>query len=423
MATNVGSQIKSDSSPQLPLHMPPTRRVLFVDDEPNVLAGVQRMLRPLRQDWEMQFVTSGTEALDALALQRFDVIVTDMRMPGMDGAALLDQVSRSHPEMVRIVLSGQANREAILRVVGPAHQYLSKPCDSETLKAKLRQAFVLRDLLSNPSLKSLVARLRSLPSLPVVYVAFMNELRSENASLQRIGDIIERDVAMTAKILQLVNSAFFGVRVHVVSAAHAVQLLGLDLVQTLMLSAEIVSQLDDSAMKRFRASEIWRHSLDVSRFVRIIARLERLDADTTAHAVTAAVLHDAGRLVLASCLTEEYGIIVDRVTRDQQSLAQVEHDALGCTHAEVGAYLLGLWGLPDQVTAAVASHHKPSSANSTGVGPLALVHAADALASELLPETDHPSAPVLRDDQFLMSLPTRATYEQWKAACVAEAIA
>jgi len=401
--------------------MPATRRVLFVDDEPNILAGLQRMLRPLRDEWEMEFVMGGTEALHSLAAQPFDVIVTDMRMPGMDGATLLDLVSRSHPDVVRIVLSGQANQEAILRVVGPAHQYLSKPCDSETLKAKLRQAFVLRDLLSNPSLKSLVARLRSLPSVPAVYVQLMNELRSENASLQRIGEIIEQDVAMTAKILQLVNSAFFGVRVHVVSAAQAVQLLGLDLVRTLMLSAEIVSQLDGRAMKRFRASDIWRHSLDVSRFVRVIARLEQLDEDTTGHAVTAALLHDAGRLVLASCLSDEYGIIVDRAVRDEQSLVQVEHEELGCTHAEVGAYLLGLWGLPDQVTAAVAWHHRPSCSGSNTVGPVALVHAADAIANELPRDTGHEHVPAGRDDSFLTSLQTNVSYERWKQACVADA--
>jgi len=401
--------------------MPPTRSVLFVDDEPNVLAGLQRMLRPLRDEWEMEFVTGGTQALASLAARRFDVIVTDMRMPGMDGPSLLNHVSRLHPDVVRIVLSGQANRETILRVVGPAHQYLSKPCDSEALKAKLRQAFVLRDLLANPSLKSLVARLRSLPSVPAVYLQLMEELRSENASLHRIGAIIEQDVALTAKILQLVNSAFFGVRVHVVSAAQAVQLLGLDLVRTLMLSAEIVSQLDEHAMKQFRAAEIWRHSLDVSRFVRTIARVERLDQDTTSHAVTAAVLHDAGRLVLASCLTEEYAVIVERAEQDHQSLVQVEQEVLGCTHAEVGAYLLGLWGLPDQVTAAVAWHHRPCASGPGAVWPLALVHAADAIASELMPQAEHEHVPAPRDDSFLQSLQTNATYDQWKTACVADA--
>ena len=249
----------------------------------------------------------------------------------------------------------------------------------------------------------------------------MDELRSENASLQRIGAIIEEDAALTAKILQLVNSAFFGARVHVVSAAQAVQLFGLDLVRTLMLSAEIVSQLDEHGMKRFRAAEIWRHSLDVSRFVRIIARVERLDDDTTGHAVTAAVLHDVGRLVLASCLTDEYGVIVDRAARDQQPLVQVEHDVLGCTHAEVGAYLLGLWGLPDQVTAAVAWHHRPSASTPGTLGPLALVHAADAIASEVIPESGHDHVPALRDDCFLQSLQTNASYDQWKAACLATA--
>jgi HD-like signal output (HDOD) protein len=182
-----------------------------------------------------------------------------------------------------------------------------------------------------------------------------------------------------------------------------------------------VSQLDERAMKRFRAAEIWRHSFDVSRFVRVIARIERLDDDTTGHAVTAAVLHDAGRLVLASCLTDEYGVIVDRAMRDQQPLVQVEQDVLGCTHADVGAYLLGLWGLPDQVTAAVAWHHRPSASSPGTVGALALVHAADAIATELIPQSANHHVPALRDDSFLQSLQTIASYDQWKAACRATA--
>jgi HD-like signal output (HDOD) protein len=188
-------------------------------------------------------------------------------------------------------------------------------------------------------------------------------------------------------------------------------------VRTLMLSAEIVSQLDDRAMKRFRVSGMWQHSLAVSRFVRVIARSERLDDDSTGHAVTAAMLHDAGRLVLASCLPDEYGTVVDRAARDAEPLAQVEQDVMGCTHAEVGAYLLGLWGLPDPVTVAVAWHHRPAGSGANTLGPLALVHAADTIASELLPERDEVVMPP--DLEFLASLSTNGNYEEWKLACAA----
>jgi HD-like signal output (HDOD) protein len=394
----------------------PARRVLFVDDDSNVLSGLQRMLRPMRDEWSMQFCASGAEALATLAVQPCDVVVTDMRMAGMDGAALLDEISRSYPSVVRMVLSGQAHQEAILRVVGPAHQYLSKPCDAEELKAKLKQAFVLRDLFANDRLKSLVARLHSLPSVPAVYIELTKEMRSKNVSLARIGSIVELDVAMTAKLLQLVNSAFFGIRREVASAEQAVQLLGLDLVRTLMLSAQLVSHFDAAANLRFMLTQVWQRSLIMSRYVRVVAKLEALPAEVTGYAVTAAMLHDAGRLVLASCIPDEYGGIVDQAVNDRMPLIEAEQQALGCTHAEVGAYLLGLWGLPDQVTTAVAWHHQPLAAGAASLTPLALVHVADAITSDLLPHADHAVPPPL-DREFLAALNTRGDYDTWKREC------
>jgi len=116
--------------------MPDKKRVLFVDDEPRILDGRRRMLRSMRHEWKMSFAETGQEALAILANQPFDVVVVDMRMPGMDGVQLLSEVRKRH-QIIRIVLSGTADREAILRAVGLAHQYLSKPCDAETLKSVL----------------------------------------------------------------------------------------------------------------------------------------------------------------------------------------------------------------------------------------------------------------------------------------------
>ncbi|MBV9849174.1 MAG: response regulator [Armatimonadetes bacterium] len=114
-------------------------RVLFVDDESHILSGLQRMLRPLRHEWAMTFAEGGPAALDALAGAEFDVIVTDMRMPGMSGAQLLAEVRRRHPRVARIVLSGQSDREHLQQLAQTPHEYLSKPCDTELLKETVRR--------------------------------------------------------------------------------------------------------------------------------------------------------------------------------------------------------------------------------------------------------------------------------------------
>ena len=147
------------------------KRILFVDDEPAVLQGLQRSLRGMRQEWEMEFAASGREALETMARSPFDVVITDMRMPEMDGAQLLDQVRKRFPQTVRIVLSGQSDRETILRSIGPTHQYMAKPCDLEDLKQKLTHTFALRELLADPRLKEIVCQLENIPSLPSLYIA------------------------------------------------------------------------------------------------------------------------------------------------------------------------------------------------------------------------------------------------------------
>jgi len=386
-------------------------RVLFVDDEPNVLAGLRRMLRSMDPGWELRFCGSGEEALAALEREPHDVIVTDMRMPGMDGALLLDEVSRLHPHVIRIVLSGQANQESILRAVGPAHQYLSKPCDAETIKAKLRQTVGLRRALSNPSLEALIAQLHDLPSVPSVYVELIEIIRSDRANVHQIGEVIQRDAAMTAKVLQLVNSAYFGVHGQITTAAQAVQLLGLDLVRTLMLSAHVFSRLNEAAMRRFHLATMWQHSMTVSRLAKLIGIAERVSHSVASEAMTAGILHDVGRIILASCLGDRYAELIENAIAEKRSLVDAEQDALGCTHAEVGAYLLGLWGLPDAIRLAVAFHHRPSDAGVLEVGPLALVHAADAIAKEALEPVD--SGDVL-DSAFLESLGVASRVDAWR---------
>ena len=215
------------------------KRILFVDDEPMVLTGLKRSLRPMRAEWEMVFAEGGEEALTVMDQQTFDIIVTDMRMPGMDGAQLLKEVQKRSPHTLRMVLSGQSDRETILRSVNPAHQFVYKPCESEELKSRLARIFALGDLLKSSDLRELVTRLDYLPSLPGIYLQLNEELSRGEPSLQRIDELIGADMAMTAKVLKLVNSAFFCLPCEISRASHAVKLLGLETLRTLVLTAHI----------------------------------------------------------------------------------------------------------------------------------------------------------------------------------------
>jgi len=368
-----------------------TKRLLFVDDEPMVLSGLRRSLRSMGDAWEMNFVESGPAALELLEGAPYEAIVTDMRMPRMDGAQLLEEVKRRHPDMVRIVLSGQSSREAIFRSITPAHQYLSKPCDPEELKLRLTQAFAMRDMLADQNLKSVVSGLKSIPSLPALYGELMAELQSEKASLGKIVEIISKDVGMTAKILQLANSAFIGLRCQVTNPTQALSLIGIETVRTLVLSVHVFSEFQEHSEIATYVPALWKHSVEVASLSQHIATLEGSAKTIKEESFTAGLLHDVGKVVLLAELPAEYCAILGREPSPHAELMVLEKERFGCTHAEVGAYLMGIWGLPFSLVRAVAHHHNPAAGMEKCFSPLAAVHGADAIAGS----TD--TSPINRD--------------------------
>jgi putative nucleotidyltransferase with HDIG domain len=355
-----------------------SKRLLFVDDEATVLSGLRRVLHGMRQEWDMHFVDSGAAALLALEQEPYDAIITDMRMPVMDGAELLDLVKQRHPDVIRIVLSGQASREAVFRSIAPAHQFLSKPCDSQELVNRLGQAFAMRDLLSNQTLKTVISRLRSIPSLPVLYHELTAILRQENPSLVQIERIVSQDVGMAAKILQLANSAFIGARGRVSNLVQALSLIGTETVRTLVLSVHVFSECETDSGVAAYLPALWDHSVAVAALAQRIASSEKCSKAVVEESFTAGLLHDIGKAVLLSEMFDKYLRILKA---NSTAILALELEHFGCTHVQVGAYLTSIWGLPVPLVHAIAFHHSPSDTAETAFSTLTAVHFADAIAS------------------------------------------
>jgi HD-like signal output (HDOD) protein/ActR/RegA family two-component response regulator len=356
------------------------RRVLFVDDEPRILEGLRRMLRVQRREWEMAFAPGGEAALALLEASPFDVIVSDMRMPEMDGAALLTQVRDRFPQVVRIVLSGHTELSSALRVVPVAHQFLAKPCDAGTLRVAVERACHLKGLLSDDSIRRTVGALRDLPSLPRTYDALTQALSDPNTSLQNLARIVGQDVGVSAKILQLVNSAFFGIAHPVTNLEHAVVCLGINTIRSLVLSLEIFRAFESEAtLPEFCMEGLHAHA----RLTAHIAPRLPVPKHLAEITMAAGMLHDVGKLVLAWKLPERFRKLLTQAAEERCPLYKVEEREYGFSHAEIGGYLLGLWGLPYILVEAVALHHGPTRVPHAYFDAVSATYVANILAHEL----------------------------------------
>jgi HD-like signal output (HDOD) protein/ActR/RegA family two-component response regulator len=357
-----------------------TQSILFVDEERFVHKALKRSFRNMRDDWHMQFAGGPQEAVETLEDQPVDVIVTETVFSSQNGIDFLETVRNLHPESVRIILSGYADQDVILKSVDLAHQYLAKPCEDDTLKATISRAFMVKALLDNTPLKQVVSKIDSLPSVPALYIELVEELQSEDASIANVGDIVAKDMGLTAKILKLVNSAFFGLPQQISSPAKAVSLLGVDLIKAIVLTSGTFDKFKKLTVPGFSLDEMWQHAMSCAACAKMIAQqsgCDRQEADTV---FMSGLLHDIGKLLVAAHMPEQYSRFQDHIKQHGTSMADAEMAVIGTTHAAIGGYLLGLWGLPDPIIEATAFHHDPARNPAPVFGITGIVHVADALA-------------------------------------------
>ena len=394
------------------------KRLLFVDDEPMILKGLQRTLRKMRHEWDIQYAEGGEAALSLLTSRPVDVVISDMRMPGMDGAQLLGIVKERFPQVVRIILSGQLDRDMTLKSVKVAHQLLAKPCNVDILREALQKTFALSRILADDSIRRVVARIDTLPSMPASCSDIMEELQAEEASIQKVAHLIACDLGMTAKILQMVNSAFFGLYRQVTDVQDAVMLLGLDAIKALVLSINVFSAFNTRRIPFFDFEGLWQHSLATGGYAKQIMAQTTRDRELATAAFLSGMLHDIGKLILAVNFSDAYRDLLQKLPETASDRLTQEAEMIGTTHAEIGAYLMGLWGLEPPILAAIAFHHCPQDSRVQAVGPITAVHLANGFEHGLRQSNYNGGEPGEDfDAAYLDSLDITGEVETWRQAC------
>lgn len=358
------------------------RTILFIALSPGDSERIRDGLRDTTDIWRLEFVSSVRQGLTALGQTEFDAAVVDLMAPGIDAPGLFKTMMESSPCTLRLGLVTPPERAAIQQVRAAVHQLLIKPCDAKVLTAVLARAFAAQEFLSDDNLKRLAGGIRSLPVLPGIYTELMQELKSEDPSLERAGEIVAKDMGLTTKILTLVNSAFFGLGRPIAHPSEAAVFLGTETLRALVLSLQVFSQFSQVQLKEFSVENLWKHSWTTGVLARRLCEFEEAGRATTDEAFIAGLLHDVGKLVLAANHPAQLEENIRQARQKRLTLWEQEYQVYNASHAELGGYLLGAWGLPSGVVDAVAFHHRPGHARLQKFSALTAVHAANTLGKK-----------------------------------------
>jgi len=366
----------------------------------------------MQVEWDLCLAKNAKEALDLQEASPFDIVIADMHMPGMGGMELLDKIAARYPNVIRMIMAGHADEACILKHIGKSHLFLEKSCEQDALIDSIKHACGIRDLLSQRELVALVSKMKSLPSLPSAYMELVQELRAEEPSIQKIAETISRDISMMAKIMHVANSAFFCGYSRVVDLKDAIMRLGLKQMEALVLYSHAFSQFDKRRAKSLGIEEVMAHSLFVGSLAKAVVMAEGSHQATADSSLIAGMMHDIGKVVLSANMPEQYAEVL-RLTQFENMLDwEAEEKVFGTTHADVGAYLMGLWGLSYVVVEAIAFHHYPESAfHKSGI--LMAVHVANALEHQT--NTRNGKGPVAEVDfEYLIQINLADHFPMWE---------
>lgn len=387
------------------------RRVLFVDDDASVVDGLRKALYKYRQRWDVRTTTEAREAVALLASEPFDALVTDMRMPQMDGEALLREAAARWPAVLRMVLSGEVGEANLSRVYALAHQFVPKPVTTVALYGRIEEALEARDKLANPALKDLVCRLGTLPSLPGTFGAINALAERPDSTLEDFVAVVENDPAVCGSVLRVVNSAWFGLRVRVGSIREAVRLLGTRPLRNVVLATEVFGA-GGAAIELLRRQALERLGV----LGRLLPLLQA--GALKEEAATALVLVDVGQLVVTVRAPDEATRIADAVLAGRQRVP-TEREVLGADHALLGGVLLSLWSLPPALVDAVALHEDARVGQAAVAPSLASLVALVCRLQETRDAQPHERPPLLAEATVLAQAfgvealePLRALFDQ-----------
>ena len=391
------------------------KKILFVDDNENIINGIQRQLRPYRDQWEVFFASNATQALDLMSQQTIDLIVTDILMPNMRGDQLLKKVSSDYPGTVRMILSGYADEETLKSGLEVAHQYLSKPCSAEMLREAISQVFKIQACVNNPRIIASVGDPNQLPSLPKIYHELNSAIANENTTASDIAKIFSQDMVLSAKLLHLINSPYFGLNRKISNLTDAVNLIGVKKLNNLVVSVHVKTAfpVSDPTMMRYM-EYLWQDAARVAELARLIALSENQQEDRPDQAYLSGLLHNLGLLIFLSRGGNKLKTLLELLNKTETNAADLETAIFGFTRSEAAAYVLSLWKIPPRIIEAILLQNSPNDTDYEGINALTALHvAASLLKPTAMPGIDKLFAMAI-DEAYLQRIDRLERLPDWQ---------
>jgi HD-like signal output (HDOD) protein len=391
-----------------------THKLLFVGTPADWSRVIDRDLHRLQQSWGFQFVPDAAQAVAALH-EEFHAIIIQAAVAAESTVA--EALKKVPAKTVRVVLCDTSDRSEVARWSVTGANPVSQSTDASNLAATINRTARVQEWMTDAGIKKLLALCKKLPAMPKLYSQVSKELSSPNGSIDVVAQLIAQDPVMTAKILQVVNSAFFALGRQVSEPADAVMFLGAERTRSLILLAGVFTQFDGVGCPGFMPEPIWNHSLQVGALARTITMAETKNAKLAEAAFTAGLVHDMGKLILAANVPAMCNSIGQLHKSKQLTQREAETQVLGTTHAELAACLLGSWGLPLPVLEAVAWHHHPTRSPDKGFTLLTAVHAANVFAYEVGCGSGTAALPETFDHPYLLQIGLGDNRNDWRKAC------
>lgn len=359
-----------------------SRSILFVDDERQILRALNRLF--VGSDYTIFLKESGEETLLFLKDNPVDLIVSDIRMPGMTGFELLAKVKEKYPKIMRVALSGFTDSKQIYKALedNVAKMYLFKPWDNKELTAIIDNLFALEGTLKDKRILELINNLSALPTLPHLYMKIKEMINSEE-DVERIAKIIESDQATAAKILRIANSAYYGNKTG--SISQAIMYIGLTNIKSIVLSSSMFTK---QGFHKDKMELIWRGATLTNRFTNLLYT-EFLNKKIPLVYASAGLLHNIGMVLLLSSFGERYATVLKELDANGGELLDIEMAHLGVTHQEIGGYLLNWWEMPIAIIEAALYHHTPLDERILNKELLCAIYIANAMVWRRLDKHDY----------------------------------